>query len=84
MAASMIKEKRKSKNQPTKKRFVIIAVTLLLLLNLNVSIAFISFSTSCCVEQQTATSIVMTNEVISLWIAETDIANFAMMTAEAP
>jgi flagellar basal body-associated protein FliL len=79
-----MKEKRKSKNQPSNKRFVIIAAILLLTLVFGVIMLFFYASTSCCTEGQTATSIVMTNEAISLWIAETDIANFAMMTAEAP
>jgi hypothetical protein len=78
------KHKRKSKNQSFSKRFVIIAISLLLLLVLNVSVIFFRASTSCCTEGQTATAVVLTNETISLQIAETDIANFATMTAEAP
>ena len=80
------KHKHKSKNQSFSKRFVIIAISLLLLLVLNVSVIFFHASTSCCTEGQTATAVVLTNEAISLQIAETEAQTSIVltMTVEVP
>jgi hypothetical protein len=68
-----MKEKRKSKNQPSNKSFVIIAGTLLLMLVLSTSIVFFHVSTSCCTEYQwTQTAITIEDPFPNLQVAATE------------